>query len=317
MSALTSHWTLDPSLIYVGLAAVLYWVGGVREGSGGGPFRRASGAGRAKNERLLRELSFAGGLLTIPIALCSPIDYYSDQWFWVHMGQHILLLTVAPPLILLGRPWPRMWRAIPREVRTPLGRGLAQSPAAMPLRWLARPVPAWTLFNVDMLIWHVPKFYDLTLQYQWIHNCEHTLFFFTGLLFWAHIVDPGPIRARLNWALRTVYVIGAMIVGWILAIALVIDPKTLYSHYANLYHPPGGLTALGDQQVAGGMMWVAGSISYTVAVIYAFSRWVEPQAQPPARRAIEADRLPLSERALEPVAEPDPLPMAERATVAT
>ncbi len=61
----------------------------------------------------LRTVSFAAGLLTIVIALDSPIDTYADQLFWVHMLQHILLLTVAPPLILLGRPWPRMWRALP------------------------------------------------------------------------------------------------------------------------------------------------------------------------------------------------------------
>jgi putative membrane protein len=284
MSALTSHWSLDPSLIYVALAAVLYWAGGVRDGAGGEPFRRASGGGRVKHERLLRELSFAAGLLTIPIALCSPIDYYSEQWFWVHMGQHILLLTVAPPLILLGRPWPRMWRAIPRGVRTPVGRGLARSPLTLPLRWLARPVPAWTLFSVDMLVWHVPAFYNLTLQHQWIHDCEHTLFFFTGLLFWAHVVDPGPIRARLSWLHRTVYVIGAMIVGWILAIALVLYPTPLYPHYADLHHGPGQLSALGDQQVAGGMMWVVGSVSFTIAAIYAFSKWVEPESLPSVKR---------------------------------
>jgi cytochrome c oxidase assembly factor CtaG len=285
MNAVTSHWTLDPSLIYVGLAAILYWVGGLREGAGGVSFRHSRRAGSIEHEQRLRELAFALGLLTIPIALCSPIDYYSEQWFWVHMGQHILLLTVAPPLILLGRPWPRMWRAIPRDVRTPVGRGLALSPLTRPLRWIAHPVPAWTLFSVDMLAWHIPKFYELTLQHQWIHDCEHTLFFFTGLLFWAHVVDPGPIRARLSWALRTVYLIGAMVVGWILAIALVLYPTPLYSHYANLHHGPGGLSALGDQQVAGGMMWVAGSVSFTIAVIYAFSKWVEPDPVPAVKRA--------------------------------
>jgi cytochrome c oxidase assembly factor CtaG len=276
MSALTSHWALDPSLIYVALAAVLYWIGGIRGSVGGVPYRRTGASGAAKHEGLLRELSFALGLLTIPITLCSPIDYYSTQLFWVHMGQHILLLTVAPPLILMGRPWPRMWRAIPRRIRIPLGRKLASGDATKPLRWLARPVPAWTIFNVDMVVWHLPKFYNLTLGHQWVHDGEHTLFFFTGMLFWAHVVDPGPIRARLAWPARTAYVIGAMVVGWMLAIAFVLYPTPLYPHYADLFHRPGGISAIEDQQIAGGMMWVFGSISYTITAIYAFWRWVEP-----------------------------------------
>ncbi len=71
--------------------------------------------------------SFVAGLVTIVLALDSPIDGYADQLFWVHMLQHVLLLTVAPPLILLGRPWPRMWRALPLESRTTVGRTLARS----------------------------------------------------------------------------------------------------------------------------------------------------------------------------------------------
>jgi cytochrome c oxidase assembly factor CtaG len=158
-----------------------------------------------------------------------------------------------------------------------LGRALAQSDVAKPLRWLCHPIPAFTLFNVDMLVWHIPALYNLTLQHQWIHNSEHTLFFFTGLLFWAHVVDPGPIRARLTGLWRMAYVIGAMVTGWLLAIALVLYPTPLYQHYADLIHRPGGISVMDDQQMAGGMMWVLGSISYTIAVLYAFGRWAAPE----------------------------------------
>ncbi len=285
MHALTSHWALDPSLIYVALAAVLYWLGGVRDGAGGAPFRNAGVRGSAEQrEMLLRESSFALGLLVIVLALCSPVDYYSDELFWVHMTQHILLLTVAPPLILLGRPWPRMWRAIPLSARAPLGRGLARGGITRPLRLLTRPLPAWILFNVDLLIWHVPKFYDLTLSHQWIHNGEHTLFFFTGLLFWAHIIDPGPLRSGLSWPVRGLYVIGAMIVGWGLAVALVLYPYPLYHHYVELATRPGGITALEDQQIAAGMMWVPGSIAYAVTALIVFSRWAAPEPLGGSRR---------------------------------
>lgn len=261
-----SDWSLDPSLIYVGGAAALYFLGG-----------RGT---RRSSHPWLQEASFIAGLVVIVLALDSPIDGYSEQLFWVHMGQHILLLTVAPPLILLGRPWPRMWRALPLRARTDVGRTLARARWTAPIRMLARPLPAWLLFNLTIVIWHIPVFYQATLTSQPIHNLEHTMFFFTGLLFWAHVVDPSPLRPRLAWPLRAAYVVGAMVVGWMLAIALVVAPHPLYAHYAHLAIRPGGISALNDQQIAGGMMWVPGSISFTIAGLFIVWRWLEPQPAP-------------------------------------
>ncbi len=272
MGAVTAHWSWDPSLIYVAVAGLMYLVGGLRPGTS----RRRQARRR---EDLLRELSFVAGLLTIVIALDSPIDYYSEQLFWVHMSQHIILLTVSPPLILFGRPWPRMWQALPLGVRASVGRTLAGARWTAPLRLIARPAPAFVLFNANMLAWHIPAAYNLTLSHQWIHNTEHALFFFTGLLFWAHIVDPGPLRQRLNWYWRAASVTGSMILGWILAILLVLVSTPLYPHYAHLISRPGGISALTDQQIAGGMMWVPGSVAYSIALLAIFSRWASPDSE--------------------------------------
>jgi cytochrome c oxidase assembly factor CtaG len=262
-----TDWSLDPSLAYVAIAALLYWLGG-----------RGRGTERRPTRDPLRSLAFVAGLATIVVALDSPIDGYADRLLWVHMVQHILLLTVAPPLILLGRPWPRMWRALPLHLRAELGREIVRARWAAPLRSLARPIPAWFLFSATIVAWHIPGAYEATLRSQTIHDCEHALFFFTGLLFWAHVVDPGPLRPRLAWPARVAYIVGAMIVGWVLAIVLVLVPHPLYGHYAALASRPGGISALTDQQVAGGMMWVPGSISYTIAVMIVFWRWVAPES---------------------------------------
>jgi cytochrome c oxidase assembly factor CtaG len=255
---------------YVAVAGLLYWVGGL--GWRSRPARRDAWC----------TASFVGGLVTIVLALDSPIDAYADQLFWVHMLQHVLLLTVAPPLILLGRPWPRMWRALPLRMRTTVGRSIARAGWTAPLRGLARPLPAWVLFNATVVLWHIPAAYNATLSNQTIHNCEHAMFFFTGLLFWARVVDPGPLRPRLEWPARVAYVVGGMVVGWILAITLVLVPHPLYAHYAALAVRPGGISALTDQQIAGGVMWVLGSISFTVAMLIGFYRWLEPDNQPAA-----------------------------------
>lgn len=255
-------WSIEPPLAYVALAALLYWIGG---------------RGRARRDGdSLQALAFIAGLVTIVVALDSPLDGDADELFWAHMLQHVLLLTVAPPLILLGKPWPRMWRALPLRWRTKLGRTIARSPVSAPLRALARPVPAWLLFNATVIAWHIPAAYNATLTTGWIHQLEHAMFFFTGLLFWARVIDPGPLRPRLVWPARIAYAVGAMIVGWLLAIALVLDQQPLYAHYAALAHRPGGISAVTDQQIAAGIMWVPGSIAYTIAMLLGLYRWLEP-----------------------------------------
>lgn len=264
-----TDWSWDPSLVYVGLAAGLYVLG-------------SRGRWRPKP---LEAIAFFAGLLTIVIALDSPIDAYADQLFWVHMLQHVLLLTIAPPLFLLGRPWPRMWRALPLGPRTLLGRTLARSRWTSPLRALARPLPAWIIFNATVVGWHIPAAYNLTLTNGTVHVLEHVLFFFTGLLFWARVIDPGPLRPRLVWPARIAYAAGSMVVSWVLAITLVIVQHPIYGYYAALTARPGGLTALEDQQIAAGVMWVLGSLSYTITYLAGLYRWLEPDrstSSPPA-----------------------------------
>ena len=123
----------------------------------------SAAAGRAGGE--VRTAAFIGGLVTIVVALDPPIDPYAEQLFWVHMIQHVLLLTVAPPLILFGRPWPRMWRGLPLGSRTRMA-GRSPAPAGpTPLRALACPIPAWLLFNATIVAWHIPAAYDATLTH--------------------------------------------------------------------------------------------------------------------------------------------------------
>src|SRR5438552_12497933 len=148
-----TNWSLDPSLIYVAIAGVLYVLG----------------SRRSRWPRPLQAASFFAGLLTIVIALDSPIDAYADQLFWVHMLQHVLLLTFAPPLILLGRPWPRMWRALPLRTRGAVGRSVARSRWTAPVRALARPLSAWVVVNAIGVLWPIPAAYHATLSNQTVH----------------------------------------------------------------------------------------------------------------------------------------------------
>src|SRR5258706_11184425 len=129
----SSSWPVEWPLAAIGAAAVLFLLGGRMSAT-------ASDAGKR-----WRGAAFYAGLATLGLAVGSPIDAYAGQLFWVHMVQHVLLMMVAPPLLLLGRPWPRIVRPLPLGLRRPLARGVLAGPALAPIRhacrWLAPPLP--------------------------------------------------------------------------------------------------------------------------------------------------------------------------------
>ena len=202
-----------------------------------------------------RWAALAFGLVSLLAALAVPLTY---TLFAAHMAQHVLLLAVAPPLIVLSSSWTRLWESFPRA--------------------LTHPLFAWTLFNVTMIVWHVPALYDLALRSGALHVFEHCLFFGTGLLFWGAAFD----SARLASWWRIAYLTTGMLVGWLIALVLAFATSPLYSVYAALPHRPWGLSELADQQIAAGVMWVPGSLAYTVAIIVFVYRWLEPESS--ARR---------------------------------
>ena|SRR5690242_18008593 len=276
-----SNWPLSWPLALLGLAALGYYLGG------------RAGVGRPDAVKRGRGAAFYGGILVLALAIGSPVDAYADSLFWVHMVQHVLLTMVAPPLLLLGRPWPRIVRPLPLALRRPLARAVLAGPTLAPVRRAARglsePIAAFVLFNGTFLLWHVPALYDLTLRSETVHDLEHALFFGTAVLFWQHLVPTA--RPRLGDLGRVVYGTAAVLVGWALAVVLGLASSPAYGAYAELTSRPGGLSALADQQLAAGVMWVPGSVPLTIAVLYAAYRWLEPAETRGRGRRLAADDL--------------------------
>lgn len=271
MAALTTpqEWTGDPALIWVLGAALLYWLGG-----------RGSRRSPRPDDRW-RTAAFVGGLVSIVAALGSPIDGLADELFWVHMVQHVLLIAVAPPLLALARPWNRMWRGFPLDFRRAVARELGAGPRWAPLRRAASiaggATASWLIFNIDFCAWHLPVLYDAALRSPPVHALEHLMFFATALLFWTRVVYSPPWRSRLSELGKLAYVGSTMVVGWVLAIVLALAGSPLYAAYAEEASRPGHISAFTDQQLAAGVMWVPGSISYTVAIVVIAYRWLEPR----------------------------------------
>lgn len=228
---------------------------------------------------------FDAGLFVLFLAVDSPVDAYADRLFVAHMSQHVLLTMVAPPLLLLGRPWPRLIRPFPAQARrTVLARLFGLEWLRRAFEWIGRPLPSFVAFNATLLAWHVPALYDATLRSPLVHDLEHALLFGTALLFWRQLAPSGRGRA-LSDAARVAYGGAAILVGWALAVVLALSPEPLYAAYAQLAHRPLGLSALGDQQLAAGVMWVPASIPYTAAVFAAAYRFLDPNAGRPRRVA--------------------------------
>ena len=233
-----------------------------------------------------RLFSFLGGVLAIFVAVASPLDTFSETLLFMHMAQHFVLMSIAPPLIVLGAPVVPMLRGLPRWA---IRRVLRPLFAARWLHrmggWITRPRVAWLAMNLSFIGWHIPKAYEFALSSESWHNCEHACFFFTSLLFWWPVIAPWPFRQTYSRWLLLPYMVLADFVNTGLSAFLCFSGTLIYPSYGAVPRP-FGLSALNDQIAAGAFMWVAGS---TVFLIPAMG--ITLQLLSPARRRRGAPQL--------------------------
>ena len=212
------------------------------------------GAGRMRRAwPLWRTLAFVAGVGCALVGLQSGIDAYQNRLLSDHMVQHLLLLELAPLLLLTGRPATLLQRAAPSARSPALGRALAS------LRPLTRPLWCLAFFWAVVLGTHLPWFFDRAVTHPALLALEHVLYLIAGLAMWWPIHDSSPVAThRLDGFARLGYVIVAMLPMELIGAYLNRDPTLLYPVYAHPAHVLG-ISAITDQQVAGGIMWVFGS----------------------------------------------------------
>ena len=227
-----------------------------------------------------RTALFLLGLTALVAALASPIDRIALDLFSVHMIQHMLLLAVAAPLLLLGAPVRPLLRGLPLGVRRTVVRAVARNTAFRALVHLLRhPLAAAALYVVGLYAWHVPALYDAAIEQPAIHVIEHTWFLGAALLFWSVVIDPVPFRATLPYAARIPFLllVGAAqntILGGLLAFS----DRAYYRDYlvtAAAY----GTDAASDQRLGGAIMWVPGDLIFLVAASFSFFLWLQSEEQ--------------------------------------
>jgi cytochrome c oxidase assembly factor CtaG len=266
-------WPIEPwVLLGIEITAILYLRGqSLRKTpspSGGGQGRR------------VRLWCFWLGLAAIVLALDTPLEWYARVLLWAHMTQHLILIVVAAPLLVVASPWIQIWRGLPLPIRRVVARFVVKHPVMSGPRQLfaliATPVAAWIMSSFNLWLWHWPPLYDLTLRNHAVHHLEHALFLGLGILFWAQVIDQYPFRVRLSPFKRAVYVFTATVQSWALAGLLAFSTGPFYA-YAQLPYRPGGISALTDQQYGAGMMWVPGSITYSIVFVVCLYLWFKEE----------------------------------------
>jgi len=274
-------WLAQPALIASLVALALY---------GLGARRRLRLVGVASPEWRWRGACFLAGMASIVLVLGPTFDRWADELLWAHMLQHVVLTSFAPPLLVLGAPWIPVWRGLPLGLRRTLARFAVRLPGVVRagFRGLRDPYIVFVLVSVDLAVWHLPALYDLTLRNDAVHYSEHALFVALGLLFWLQVLDSPPLHPRLNALWRAGYTTAGAATGWLLALVLALAPTPIYPAYASLAHRRGGLSALGDQELAAGVMIGIGAIPFSVAVFVLIYQWLDEERPRRPRRRLSA-----------------------------
>jgi putative membrane protein len=283
LSVLLLSWAWRPEIILsLGLAATVHLTGRWR--------LKRQGSARLVNP--WRSVAYLSGLAVLWIALMSPIDVLSGQYFYMHMVQHLLLVMIAPPLLLVGNPMPMMLGGLPAGLRREIGRWLRpDSGFRRAVRTLTTPGLVWLYFVAVLVGWHEPQAYNLTLESELFHDLEHLSFFGTAVLFWWHVIGAGPrIHRRLSRGVRIGYTLSVVPPNALTGITIAFASEPIYPYYTTVPRL-GEMTVLEDQMLGGVLMWIPGSMMYIIAALILLAQIVRAEEQkeplPESNRAIE------------------------------
>lgn len=248
-----------------------------------------------------RLAALLAGIISIWLAIGSPLEAFDDVSLTVHMVQHLLLMSVAPPLILLGAPELPFLRGLPQS----MARGVV-SPILRwgPVKWIGRvaahPVICWLAATFALIAWHVPAVFQLALRWDWLHKLEHAFFLGSGIMFWWPVVQPWPSAARWpRWSIP-LYLFCATLPCDALSAFLVFCNRVVYSSYLTaprLF----GMSALEDQECAAALMWTCVTIIFLVPAVLVTMEILSPHKAHPREetcaslRQVSGQSLPTTE----------------------
>jgi cytochrome c oxidase assembly factor CtaG len=266
---LFTQWVIPPAVTFaLEVVAIIYVRGWLR-------IRRT----RPAQFPTWRLACFLGGIVALFVAVASPLDTFSGSLLFMHMAQHFVLMSVAPPLVVLGAPVVPMLRGLPRWcIRKVLSLLFRVRFLHKLGSFLVRPRVAWLLMNLSYIGWHIPNAYELALRSESWHNFEHACFFSTSLLFWWPIIEPWPLRRHGSRWLMLPYLFSADIVNTGLSAFLCFAGRLVYPSYGEITRL-FGISALNDQIADGALMWVGGSTVFLIPAMMITLQLLSPKSR--------------------------------------
>ena len=261
-AVLVEGWTFDLAVwLPVLIAALAYWKARdiVDRRHPGNPVPR------------WRMWSWLAGLGAILLALASPVEAFDTTLFSVHMIQHLLLMMVAAPLLVLAAPITLLLRVSSPQARR---RWILPFLHSRIVRVISYPIVAWVLFAGVMWFAHFSPLFDAALEDEALHRLEHALFLGSALLFWWPVVGADPSPHRMSYPARLFYVALGMPLSSFLGLIIFSAQTVLYEHYLTLPRD-WGPSPLEDQNMAGGIMWVGGDAVFVLALLLMVGAWLQ------------------------------------------
>ncbi len=256
-------WSWQPVVIaLLALTAAIYF---------GGLARLWLAAKMGRGISRLQAVAFAAGWLALVIALVSPVDALGGILFSAHMVQHELLMLVAAPLIVVGRPLIAMLWVLPQRWRSPAAQWTQRPSIVAGWNAITAPLFATLLHGIALWIWHLPALYQATLHHEFIYALQHTSFIATAALFWTAMIHGR--FGRMGYGIGVAYVFITGIHSGVLGALLTLAPSLVYPIYGPITRA-WGLDPLEDQQLAGLIMWIPAGIILVILGLALFAAWL-------------------------------------------
>ena len=258
-----TEWTWDPVTIVLLVVSGLVYARGVRV--------LWVRAGRGQGISGWQMASFGLGLLSLALALISPLAWLSEVFFSAHMTQHEILMLVSAPLFCFGRPLIAALWAFPRHWRERSGRFTHRRDVAAAWRALTSPLSAFLLHALALWIWHIPTLFEAALHDAGIHALQHGSFLLTAALFWWGMMHGR--YGRIGYGVAVLYVFLTAVHSSLLGALLTVAPTVWYPWYTAAA-VTWQVSALEDQQLAGLLMWVPSGVIFIVLGLALFAAWL-------------------------------------------
>ena len=248
-------WTFDPGIILpLLLVAVLY----------------LRGAARAHGVSHQQQVYFWTGWSILCMALVSPLHPLGESLFSAHMLQHELLMVLAAPLLVVARPLVALLWGLPLAWRCALGQWSKRKTVQSNWLFWTQPMTAWWVHAAALWLWHIPRFFQATLDNDWIHSAQHVSFLGSALLFWWSLFYA---HGKIRYGASVLYLFTTAVHTSILGVLLTFAATVWYPDYAATT-PAWGLTPLEDQQLGGLIMWIPAGLVYLIGGLALFALWL-------------------------------------------